>query len=91
MYLKQNLEKILKELPLNKSLGPDLITYEVLKEFSGDKNLKFLIKLIKKLLTLNIPENLKNVKLILIFKKGDAKKPENYRPIALDNSFFKTN
>ena len=79
----EKVRKKLAALNLNKSPGPDNIHPCVLKEMSEvlDKPLAVLyqnsIKMGK------IPNDWKHAKVTAIFKKGERKKPNNYRPVSL--------
>ena len=79
----EEVRKKLVALNLNKSPGPDNIHPCVLKEMSEvlDKPLAILyqnsIKMEK------IPNDWKHAKVTVIFKKGERKKPNNYRPVSL--------
>ena len=86
---KEELDLIVKKLKRRKTPGPDEIPMEAFKEMD-DENLEHLLK------TLNewwkheeIPEEILEARIAMIFKKGDTSDLNNYRPIALLNSTYK--
>ena len=89
----QDIEKIIEEVIKRsspwKATGYDGIPNAFYKTFNTAK--KLLIKFILDTLNNNycLQENDVRAKIILLYKKGDADDPVNYRPIALLNSDYK--
>ena len=85
----EELRKTINKFKRRKAPGPDEIPMEAFKEMD-DENLEHLLK------TLNewwkheeIPEEILEARIAMIFKKGDTSDLNNYRPIALLNSTYK--
>jgi len=76
-------EKILRELKVSKSPGPDGIYPRILKEFATELA-DPLAKIFKASIDSGqLPSYWKIAKVTPIFKKGDKKDPSNYRPVSL--------
>ena len=79
----------IKRLKNRKAPGPDNIPVELLKEMS-DNNLEKVEELIAKWWrNESISEEELKARVVLIYKKGDTNKFENYRPISLLNTLYK--
>ena len=83
------MKQTIKKIKRRKATGPDEIPMELFKEMNDD-----CIEEITKLLNLwwekeDIPEETLRARVVLIYKKGDSGKYENYRPISLLNSIYK--
>lgn len=77
------------EMKNNKSPGEDGVRIEAIKE-GGDTLLKAITALFNKCLELEkIPKAWENAMIILLHKKGDITKLENYRPISLLSQLYK--
>ncbi len=83
------IKAIIKKLKRRKAAGPDEIPVELLKELGEEGLWK-----IKNLLNEwwngeEIPEEQMRARVVLIYKKGNTSKYENYRPISLLNTLYK--
>ena len=79
----------IRKLKRRNAPGPDEIPTELLKELKEDN-----IKLIQELFTQwwnneDIDTEKLKTRVVLIYKKGDTNKFENYRPISLLNTLYK--
>ena len=83
------LNAVIKRLKCNKSPGPDEVTTELVKWLNNDNRQNLLIHFNDILLHGNYPESLNLSNIASIYKKGDPAKLENYRPIALLQTFKK--
>ena len=83
------LNAVIKRLKCNKSPGPDEVTTELVKWLNNDNRQNLLIHFNDILLHGNYPESLNLSNIASIYKKGDPAKLENYRPIALLQTFYK--
>ena len=81
--------KVLKKLKNKKSYGLDGISSEILKFCTPVIEPAIAAAFNKCIEGRTFPKCLKIAKIILIFKKGDKRKPENYRPISLLSSTSK--
>jgi len=80
---------VLKKLKRKKAPGPDGIPNEIWKEMDYINRI-YLLKLLNEwYLNETIAEEDLLAHVVLIFKKGDTSNLENYRPIALLNTFYK--
>lgn len=81
--LEQEVFKYIMNLKNKRSVGPDNIPVKILKE-SGHIITKPLTHIINQMLSTGIyPEELKEAWVKAVYKKGDQKDKENYRPISL--------
>ena len=79
----ESVSKIIKSLNINKSMGPDNINSQILKE--GEVSISYALTKIfnKSLANSEVPMDWKLANVVPIFKKGDKEMLENYRPISL--------
>lgn len=77
------------KLKNNKTPGPDGIINEQMKNLNSYWCTQLLRMYNKILNTKEIPEDLANLDMTMIHKKGSKTSPENYRSIALLNNIFK--
>ena len=85
----QELKQIIKKFKRRKAPGPDEIPMEIFKEMD-DENLANTLELLNQWWKEEkIPEETLNARVVMIYKKGDTSKYENYRPISLLNSIYK--
>ena len=85
----EGIEQIIKETKNNKSPGHDKITNEHIK-LGGVEMVKYLTKLFNNILKAKIiPSDWSLQDTIIIFKKEDRHKIENYRPITLGTTISK--
>uniref|UniRef100_A0A1Y1LYJ1 Reverse transcriptase domain-containing protein n=1 Tax=Photinus pyralis TaxID=7054 RepID=A0A1Y1LYJ1_PHOPY len=83
------IEWSINHLKLNKSPGPDGIPNEYYKSLPSSW-IHYLQTLFNRVLqTEDVPQSWANVKMQMVFKKGDRMNPHNYRSIALLNSITK--
>ena len=80
---------VIKRLKSNKSPGPDEVTSELVKWLHIDNRAKLLVHFNEILLKGTYPASLNLSNIASIYKKGDPAKLENYRPIALLQTFYK--
>ena len=85
----KEIKGVIKKLKRRKAAGPDEIPVELLKEMN-DKQ----IGQVREILVAwwndeSIKEEHLRARVVLIFKKGDTNKFENYRPISLLNTLYK--
>lgn len=89
-FTKQELEDVLRQLPVRKSPGPDSIHNEMLQRI-GNKGKAYLLRLIN--LTWEdgqLPTSWKTATVIPILKAGkETKDPNSYRPISLTSCIGK--
>ncbi|KAI5717270.1 hypothetical protein M8J77_003059 [Diaphorina citri] len=83
------LEKAIKQLKNNKSPGPDSILNEYMKVLGKDWKQSLLNFINYVFEGGQIPEDLTNSYMFMLYKKGDPSDPGNYRTIALLNNIFK--
>ena len=87
--LLEEVQHILKILKQKKAAGPDEISPELLK-FGGPFLEQLLLKLFNNMISSGIfPQSFKESEIVTIFKKGDALKCDNFRPINLLNQAYK--
>ena len=83
------LNKALKSLKNNKSSGTDEIPNETYK-FLTPPWISYILNLFNLILSQEyIPPDWSKTLIKMIYKKGDTTNPENYRPIALENTILK--
>jgi len=83
------LSRVIPDLKISKSHGPDEISPKLFKEILTEINDPLLHIYNLSLLSGIVPKELKVAEEIPIFKKGDPSLPGNYRPISLLNIFDK--
>lgn len=89
-FLNEEIEDVLKSLNNNKASGYDGISNEHLKYGPSTKIVNLLTKFFNKVLQeRKIPDGWKKSDIILIHKKGDKHKIDNYRPITLSSTLSK--
>ena len=85
----KELKAAIKKLKRRKATGPDEIPTEILKELQ-EHNLIPVLELLRHWWnTEDIPEEELTARIVLIYRKGDTNKFENYRPISLLNTLYK--
>ncbi|CAG7718362.1 unnamed protein product, partial [Allacma fusca] len=88
-FIREEIDLVIKKLKYGKAADPNGITNEQIK-YGGEKLRENLLILFNKILEKQqTPSSWKNSNIILIFKKGDRKKIENYRPISISNTIGK--
>lgn len=75
--------KLLSELDIHKSTGPDLIPTRLLKELALELTPVFTLLYQTSLDQGSIPDDWRVANVTPIFKKGEKNRPGNYRPISL--------
>ena len=87
--LPEEVKKRLQRLPPKSSSVPDKITYDILKKLDPQGNILGLIyEICRK--SKKIPAQWKTSHTILIHKKDDTNNINNWRPISLQNTIYKT-
>ena len=86
---KEKIEKVLQRLKINKSPGPDGIHPRIVKEMKEE-----LLEPLHMIFTSSleegiVPEDWKMAHITAIYKKGNKKEPENYRPVSLTSVLCK--
>ena len=79
----QNVIDILNTLDTTKAVGPDKISPKLLKEASQELSVPLSKLFNLSLMLKKYPENWKYADVVPVFKKGDPKIVNNYRPISL--------
>lgn len=88
-FLKEEIEIIIKGLKPRKAAGHDKIKNEHIK-MGGEGMIEFITELSNRILEKNeTPEDWSLVDTIILHKKGNRHKIENYRPIALKTTISK--
>ena len=87
---KEMVEKQLLKLQISKSPGPDALHPRLLKEISSSISEPLSIIFNNSLNSMTVPEIWKSANVSAIFKKGDKKMANNYRPISLTSVLCKT-
>ena len=83
------IKAIIKRLKRRKAAGPDEIPVELLKEL-GEEGLWEIRNVLNEWWNAEeIPEEQLRARVVLIYKKGDTSKFENYRPISLLSTLYK--
>ena len=86
---RKEVREVIEKLKRRKAPGPDEIPVELLKEMT-DTNLDKIVELLTKWWKHeDIREEDLRARVVLIYKKGDTNKFENYRPISLLNALYK--
>ena len=80
---KEKIKRCIEKLKINKTPGPDGWHPRILKEIKEEIVIPLEIIFKKSVLTGEVPREWKLANVTPIFKKGDKKKPQNYRPISL--------
>ena len=80
---REDVQKKLKNLNPNKSPGPDKLHSRILKELYSVLNKPLAILFQNTLKKGKLPDEWKHTIVTAIFKKGDKRKPNNYRPVSL--------
>ena len=79
----QEVESVLKSLPIGKATGPDLINNRLLKELAESLSLPLCELFNFSLAKGKFPSIWKQANVTPVFKKNDPSCPSNYRPISL--------
>ena len=80
---------MIKKLKSNQSPGPDNIPAELIK-FLNDSNKQVLLAQFNDvLMNGTYPDSLNRANIASVYRKGNPAKLENYRPIALLQTFYK--
>ncbi len=83
------IKAIIKKLKRRKAAGPDEIPVKILKEL-GEEGLWEIKNILNEWWNEEvIPEEQMRARVVMIYKKGDTSKYENYRPISLLNTLYK--
>ncbi len=86
---KKELKMVIKKLKRRKAPGPDEIPTDFFKEMDEDTREEIRELLNKWWREEDIPEEELEARVVMIYKKGDTSKYENYRPISLLNTIYK--
>lgn len=79
----KGVNKLLKNINIHKSSGPDGIPGIILKNNADELTPVFTILYQASLNQGVVPDDWKNANITPLFKKGNKKEPENYRPVSL--------
>ena len=83
VFTSEEVESILKSLPVGKAVGPDGISNQVLKELSREISRALCGFFNKSLYTGIVPDSFKQAYVSPVHKGGDPSEISNYRPISL--------
>ena len=83
------LDRVVRKLKRNKSPGPDDITTDWVKDLDAECRQLLLELLNEWWNNESMTEEMDQARVASLYKKGDPKKQENYRPISLLNVFYK--
>ena len=83
------IRKYLKTIDVNKSTGPDDISPRILKECCSQLETPLTLLFNKSLSEAKVPTLWKRANITPLFKKGDKKQANNYRPISLTSVLIK--
>ena len=87
--MMDELRDIVKQLKRRKAPGPDEVPIEIYKEMT-DTLLDLVREELNKWWTEEtVPEDQLQARIVLIFKKGNTRNIDNYRPISLLNAMYK--
>ena len=81
--LPEEVENVLKSLPLGKACGPDCINNRILRELSSQLSKPLCDLFNYSLSSSSYPDSWKEANVTPLFKSGDKSLPSNYRPISL--------
>ena len=85
----EELRSVLRKFKRRRAPGPDEMQMEIFKEMD-DEVLRYVLEVLNEWWNeTHVPEEQLRSRLVLIFKKGDTSKLNNYRPISLLNSMYK--
>jgi hypothetical protein len=85
----EELKTVIKKVKRRKAPGPDEIPIEVFKEMDDVSLIPILHILNKWWVSEELPNEMNDARIVLIFKKGSTSNLENYRPISLLNTMYK--
>eukprot|EP00975_Prorocentrum_lima_P006909 1484463-Prorocentrum_lima.AAC.1 len=83
------LSLVLHEFKKHKAPGPDQVPMELYQYLPREQKIELLTLLNQWYIEGSTPDHLTDAQVVLIYKKGDTNKFENYRPISLLNSLYK--
>ena len=84
----EELNDALKKFKRRKAPGPDEIPMEFFKELDATNRNELLNMLNEWWVNENMPPEVCRARVVMIFKKGDSSKMDNYRPISLLNATY---
>ena len=88
-FTEEEVEKAIKRMNRHKAQGVDRITSDIIK-LGEPIVLTYLTNIFNNILkTKQIPDSWHEAKIVILFKKGDAKDTKNYRPISLQSHSYK--
>ena len=79
---------VIKKIKRRRAPGPDEISTGISKEF-GPEGKVLVFELFNRWNNEEVPEEMFRARVVLIYKKGNTSKYENYRPISLLNTLYK--
>lgn len=85
----EEIRKAVRKMKTGKAAGPDGIPMEYLKAMGEDNTREVLSFINRWYEAEEIPQDILEAQVVLIFKKGDASDLANYRPISLLNAVYK--
>ena len=85
----EELTEVLANMKPGKAPGPDLITMDALKDLTDNNKTALLHTLNEMWYSEHLPDGLAQARVVSLYKKGNPRKQENYRPISLLNAFYK--
>ena len=88
-FSKQELDMVITRQANNKTPGTDRLRAELVKYLDDNNREKLLININQMHATGTLETSLHEATIVSLYKKGDSSKLENYRPIALLQTFYK--
>ena len=89
IFTTEKVKKAILKLDQSKSPGPDNVHNRVLKELVDDISQPLASLFTKSMSKGEVPDSWNEANVTPIFKKGDKKKPGNYRPVSLTSTLSK--
>ena len=89
VFTRENVLEKLQKLDQSKSPGPDGISNRVLRELANELAQPLADLFNKSMKSGTVPDSWKRANVSPVYKAGDKRKPNNYRPVSLTNAMGK--